>query len=124
LAFPWGVRDGHTERVPQPLTDPKTAARRPWAIGVSALLALLVSLLLLVGDGLAGVLNNLGGPQSARLWLGVAAVGHGVLALASAAAFGIGRWKPAGRHLAVLAAWAIIPVGIGWFFLCGRLASG
>jgi hypothetical protein len=123
LAFPWGIHNKHTEHVPPP-TSPKMATWRPWTIGVSALLALLVSLLLLLADGLAGVLNNLGGPPSARTWLGVAAVGHGVLALASAVLFGVGRWKPAWRNAAVLAAWAIIPVGVGWFVLCGRLAAG
>ena len=97
---------------------------RRWTVGVAAFLALLVSLLLLVGDGLAGVLNNLGGgPPSAGTWLGVAAAGHGTLAVASAVLFGLGFANSARRRAAVLAAWAIIPVGIGWFLLCGRLAS-
>ena len=97
---------------------------RRWTIGVAAFLALLVSLLLLVGDGLAGVINNLGGgPPSAGTWLGVAAAGHGTLAVASAVLFGLGFANSARRQAAVLAAWAIIPVGIGWFLLCGRLAS-
>jgi hypothetical protein len=99
-------------------------AWRRWTIGVAALLALCVSLLLLAGDGLAGVLNNLGGPPSAGTWLGAAAAGHGVLALASVVLLGAGRWRPARRRVAVVAAWAIIPVGIGWFVLCGRLAAG
>jgi hypothetical protein len=99
-------------------------AWRKWTIGVAALLALLVSLLLLVGDGLAGVLNNLGGaPPSAATWLGVAAAGHGALALASAVLFALGFTNSTRRRAAVVAAWAIIPVGIGWFLLCGRLAS-
>ena len=108
----------------QPPKSPKTATWRPWTIGASALLALLVSLLLLLADGLAGVLNNLGAPPSAYTWLRVAAIGHGVLAMASVVAFVVGLRMSARRNVAVLAACAIIPVGIGWFVLCGRLASG
>jgi hypothetical protein len=103
--------------------QPAPAWRR-WTIGVAAFLALLVSLLLLAGDGLAGVINNLGGgPPAAGTWLGVAAAGHGTLAVASAVLFGLGFANSARRRAAVLAACAVIPVGIGWFVLCGRLAS-
>jgi hypothetical protein len=98
--------------------------RRPWTIGVSAVVALLASLLLLLSDGLAGVLNNLGGSLSAGTWLGVAAAGHGALALASAVPFGVGLANAWRHRAAALSAWAIIPVGVGWFLLCGRLAAG
>jgi hypothetical protein len=104
-------------------TEAAATAWHRWTIAVAALVALVVSLLLLVGDGLAGVLNNLGGPQSAGTWIGVAAVGHGVLALASIVLLGVGLANSRRRRAAVLAAWAIIPVGVGWFVLCGRLAS-
>lgn len=113
----------HSEPPPATPTVTKTPGR--WAIGVAAVLAFVVSLVLLVGDGLAGVLNNLGGAKpSAGTWLGIAAAGHGVLAIGSAILLAVGLASARRRRATVLAAWAIIPVGIGWLFLCGRLASG
>ena len=91
---------------------------------VPALLALVISLLLGVGDLLAGILSNLGGPAPIETFVRIAVIGHGVLAFASAFLFGVGLASAARRRPAVLAAWAIIPLGIGWFFLWGRLAAG
>ena len=45
------------------------------------------------------------------------------MALASAVLFALGFANSARRRATVVAAWAIIPIGIGWFLLCGRLAS-
>jgi hypothetical protein len=53
----------------------------------------------------------------------IAVFGHGVLAVASGFLFGVGLANAARRRPAVVAALAIIPVGIGWFFLWGRLAA-
>ncbi len=104
--------------------QPEREAWRTWTIGVSAMLALLASALLLVADGLADVLAQWGGPVSAGTWITAAAIGHVVLAAGSLALLVVGLARPSRRRTAVLAAWAIIPVGIGWFLLCGRLAAG
>jgi hypothetical protein len=104
--------------------EQRTRTWRPWTIGVSGLLALLASLLLLVADGLVGVLASWGGPASAGTWIRAAAIGHGVLAVSSVILFGFGIARPPRRRAAVLAACAIIPAGIGWFLLCGQLAGG
>lgn len=124
-AGPAGTGAANQER---PDTEPAKAESgrtwRPWTVVVAGVLALLASLLLLAADGLAGVLNNLGGAPSAGAWLGVAAGGHGALALASAVLLGAGLASAARRRTAALTAWAIIPVGVGWLFLCGRLAAG
>jgi len=99
---------------------------RRWTIVVAALLAIPVSVLLLAGDALAGVLNAAfgSGPQSAGIFVKIAMIGHGALALGGAFLLGVGLTNAARRRAATLAAWAIIPVGIGWFFLWGRLAAG
>lgn len=149
MAFPWGIPGEHNVLVAddaeqdgpgaqssgEPAESGASAARdsppsaprpkiwRPWTVALSALVALLFSLLLLVADGLAGVLNNLGGPQSVYTHVRVAAIGHGVLAVTSAVLLFIGLSKPNRSRPAALAAWTIIPVGIGWFFLSGRIAA-
>jgi len=107
-------------------TKPKPGAkpRARWTVVVAALSALLVSLLLLLGDALAGILNNLGGPPSAGTYIGIAMVGYGALALASVFLFGLGLANAARRRAATIAAWTIIPVAIGWFILLGRLTAG
>jgi hypothetical protein len=105
----------------KPTTQVKTW--RPWTIVVAGSLAGAVSLLLLVGDLLAGVLSNLGGPAPSATFVRIAVFGHAALALASAFLLGVG-FADARRRKAAIAAWAIIPVGIGWFFLWGRLAAG
>jgi hypothetical protein len=59
-----------------------------------------------------------------RPWtIAVADLGHGALALLSAVLFAVGMANTARRRPAALAALAIIPVGIGWFSLLGRLAA-
>jgi len=146
LAFPWDIREEHTVRVPdaeqngsegrgdgdstEPAhgehapANPRQTPWRSWTISVSALLALLVSLLLMLGDLLASILSNLGGPQPVATFIDIAVAGHAALALSSACLFGVGIANTARRRPAVLAEWAIIPIGIGWFVLWGRLAAG
>ena len=86
--------------------------------------ALLASILLLVADGLAGVMASWDSPEPGRGWIKVAAIGHGVLAAVSVALLAAGIARASFRRTAAIAAWAIIPVGVGWFLLCGRLAAG
>jgi hypothetical protein len=126
-----GEQDGsqapaNDEPAPPAKTTAVTKAKtwRAWTIVVAALLAGLVSLLLLAGDLLAEVLSNLGGPAPIATFQRIAVFGHAALALASAFLFGLGIANSARRRPAALAAWAIIPVGLGWFFLWGRLAAG
>ncbi len=97
---------------------------RPWTICVAGALALIASIVLLVGDGLAGVLASWDTPAPGSGWIEVAAAGHVVLLAASIVLLGAGLGRPAWRRAATVAAWAIIPVGLGWFVLCARLASG
>lgn len=146
MAFPWDIREEHTVVVPdaaqngseershgdsaaakpparsEPAKPHRTPWRR-WTIAVSAPIALLVSLLLLLGDLLASVLSNLGGPPPRATFIDTAVAGHVALALSSACFFGVGIANAARRRSAVLAEWAIIPIGIGWFLLWGRLAA-
>jgi hypothetical protein len=121
--FPEAHRSGHTVLVTDK-TEQQGNAWRPWTIGVSGSLALVASILLLVADGLVGILASWGGPASAGAWITAAAIGHGVLAVATVVLLAVGLARPPRRRAAVLAAWAIIPVGAGWFLLCGRLAGG
>jgi hypothetical protein len=90
---------------------------------VAGPVAFLASILLLVADGFAAIMASWDTPQPGRGWLNVAAVGHGVLAAASVVLFGAGLARASFRRTAVIAAWAIIPVGVGWLVLCGRLAA-
>lgn len=100
--------------------------RGRWAIIVAAVLAILVSLLLVVGDLLANVMNAAfgGGRAPIEMFVWIAVLGHLALALASAFLLGAGLANAARRRRATLLAWVIIPVSIGWFFLMGRLAAG
>ena len=87
-------------------------------------LAVTVSGLLAIADGLAGVMASWDTPSPGIGWIKVGIIGHCVLAGGSVVLFGLGM-RPASRHRAeAIAAWAIIPAGIGWFLLAGRLASG
>jgi hypothetical protein len=97
---------------------------RPWTICLAGVVALAASLLLLVADGLAGVMASWDTPAPGRGWLAVAAAGHVVLAGGSIILIAAGLGRPPWRRAAVILAWVIIPVGVGWFLLFGRLASG
>jgi hypothetical protein len=54
----------------------------------------------------------------------VAAIGHVVLIAASIALLAAGLSRPTSPRVAAIAAWAIASAGVGWFLLCGQLASG
>jgi len=97
---------------------------QPWTICLAGVVALAASLLLLVADGFAGVMASWDTPAPGRGWLTVAATGHVVLAVGSIVLLAAGLGRPTWRRPAVLLACAIIPVGVGWFLLFGRLASG
>lgn len=86
--------------------------------------AFLASILLLVADGLAGAMASWDSPEPGRGWIKVAAIGHGGLAAVSVVLLGTGIARASFRRTAAIAAWAIIPAGIGWLLLCGRLAAG
>jgi hypothetical protein len=97
---------------------------RPWTICLACVVSLAASILLLVADGLAGVMASWDTPAPGRGWLAVAAVGHIVLAGGSITLLAAGLRRPPWRRAAVFLAWAIIPVGVCSFLLFGRLASG
>ncbi len=113
----------HTEAVTDEAA-PRTGTWGRWTIGVAGVVALLSSLLLLVADGFAGVMASWDSPQPGRGWITIAAIGHGVLAAASVVLLCAGLARASLRRPAAIAAWAIIPVGVGWLVLCGRLAAG
>jgi hypothetical protein len=109
---------------PSPSTEAKVWRR--WTVVAAALSALLLSILLALADALANLLNVAfgGGSPSAGTFVTIAIVGHSALALASAFLLGVGLANATRRRAAAVAAWVIIPVGIGWFFLWGQLAAG
>ena len=113
----------HTNGV-QDTAEVPSGPWRAWTICLAGVVALAASLLLLVADGLAGVMASWDTPAPGRGWLAVAAVGHVVLAVGSIMLLAAGLGRPTWRRAAVILAWAIIPVGAGWFLLLGRLASG
>jgi hypothetical protein len=113
----------HTDGV-QDMAETPGGLWRPWTIWVAGVAALAAALLLLVADGLAGVMASWDTPAPGRGWLAVAAAGHVALAGGSIVLLAAGLRRPTQRRAAVVLAWAIILVGVGWFLLCGRLASG
>jgi hypothetical protein len=118
--------DGVQETGVQDTGEPGGRLRpwRPWTICVAAAVALIASILLLVGDALAGILASWDSPAPGQGWLKVAVIGHVVLAVGSIILLATGLSRPSRRRAAVILAWAIVPVGFGWFVLFGRLASG
>jgi RsiW-degrading membrane proteinase PrsW (M82 family) len=83
-----------------------------------------VSGLLVIADGLAGVMASWDTPSPGIGWIRVAIAGHCLLAVVSVVLFGLGT-RPSSRHRGVtIMAWLIIPVALGWFLLAGRLAAG
>jgi hypothetical protein len=103
-----------------------SAAGKKWPV-LSVVLAcafsFIVSGLLVIADGLAGVMASWDTPSPGAGWIRVAMIGHCLLAAASVVLLGLGI-RPSSRHRAeAIAASLIIPVALGWFFLAGRLAA-
>ena len=97
---------------------------RPWSIWLPGALALVWSGLLMIADGLAGVMGSWDTPQPGLYrWVRTGVIGHCVLAAASALVLAAGLRFPSRRRAAAITAWIIIPAGFGWFLLTGRLAS-
>ena len=97
---------------------------RPWTIWLPGTLALAWSGLLIIADGLAGVMGSWDTPPHGLYrWVRVGVIGHCVLVAASALVLAAGLRFPSQRRAAAVTAWIIIAVGFGWFLLTGRLAS-
>lgn len=97
---------------------------RPWSIWLPGTLALAWSGLLIIADGLAGVMGGWDAPPPGLYrWIRAGVIGHCVLVAASALVLAVGLRFPSRRRAATITAWIIIPVGFGWFLLAGRLAS-
>ena len=108
----------------------KEAAAQPgqpwrlWTAVVPCGLAITVSALLAIADGLAGVMASWDTPSPGIGWIRVAIFGHCVLAAASVVLLGLAV-RPSSRHRGeAIVAWTIIAAGVAWFLLAGRLASG
>jgi hypothetical protein len=97
---------------------------RPWTIWVPCLLALIWSGLLVVGDVFADLMGSWDTPAPGLGWIKVAIIGHCVLAGASVVLLVTGLGFPSWRRVAAVAAWMIIPVGLGWALLTARLLAG
>ena len=97
---------------------------RLWTALVACGLAVIVSGLLAIADGLAAVMASWDTTSPGIGWIHVAIIGHCVLAGAGAVLFGMAL-RPSSRHRGEgIAGWTIIAAGIAWFLLAGRLASG
>jgi hypothetical protein len=106
----------------------KPAARsavtwRRGTIWLPGMLAFAASGLLIVADGLAGVMGSWDTPAPGLRWIKVGVIGHCILAAASVVVLGAGLRCPSWRRAASITAWMIVPIGFAWFLLTGRLAS-
>jgi hypothetical protein len=93
------------------------------SVVIACALAFTVSGLLVIADGLAEVMASWDTPSPGIGWIRVAMVGHCLLAAASVVLFGLGMRRSSRHRSEAIAAWLIIPVALGWFFLGGRLAA-
>lgn len=104
---------------------PAGRMRRPRTIWLPCVLAFLGSGFLIFIDVVLSLLSNLTDsaprPQG---WVYPAIIGHCVLAGISVLALVIGLRSPARRRVAVITAWMVIPVGLGWLVLTTRLLGG
>jgi len=96
---------------------------RPWTIWLPSVLALLWSGLLIVGDDFVSLMGSWDTPQRGLGWITAARIGHSVLAAASVLALVIGLSFPSWRRAAVITAWMIIPMGLGWVPLARLIGS-
>jgi hypothetical protein len=116
--------DADTVTVKDALAARPGGTWRPWTIWLPCVLAFIWSILLIVADGLAGVMGSWDTPMPGLGWIKVGMIGHCALAAASVVVLVAGLRFPSRRRAAVIAAWMIIPAGIGWLLLVGRLVSG
>ena len=104
---------------------PAGRMRRPWSIWLPCVLAFLWSVFLIFIDVVLSLLSNLTDsappPQG---WVYPAIIGHLVLAGVSVIALVTGLRVPSRRRAAAIAAWVVIPAGLGWLVLCIRLLGG
>jgi hypothetical protein len=114
----------HTGLVKDALAAPAARTWRPWTLWLPCVLAFIWSGLLVVADGLAGVMGSWDTPQPGLGWVKAGMIGHCVLAAASVLILVAGLSIPSWRRIAVIAAWAIIPAGVGWVLLATHLISG
>jgi hypothetical protein len=97
---------------------------RPWTIWLPGALAVAWSVLLMIADGLSGVMGSWDIPPPGLMrWVRAGVIGHCLLMAVSVLVLGAGLRFPSQRRAAAVTAWVIIPVGFGWFLLTGRLSS-
>ena len=101
-----------------------SGAWRPWTVWVPSGIGFAWSALLLVGYAIAEVMAGWDTPMPGRGWLSAGAIGQCVLAAFTVAALVAGVRRPRWRRAAAVTAWMIIPVGMAWFVLAGRLVAG
>lgn len=108
-------------------TEPGARRGQPWRLRTALVpcgLAIAVSGLLVIADGLAGVMASWDTPSPGIGWIRIAIIGHCTLAAVSLVLLGLAV-RPSSRHRGeAIAAWTIIVAGVAWFLLAGRLASG
>ena len=80
--------------------------------------------LLIIADGLSGVMGSWDTPAPGLGWLGVGAAGQGVLAVGTVAALVTGLRRPRSRRAAAVSAWVIVAAEVGWFELTAALVGG
>jgi hypothetical protein len=97
---------------------------QPWTVAVPCGVAFVSSGLLIVADGIVGVMGSWDTPVPGLWWIRYAIIGHCLLAAASVVLLGLGLKNPAFRRTAAILAWAILPVGFGWLVLVGRVLMG
>jgi len=94
----------------------------PWTIWLPCVLAFLWSGFLILADIVVALASNLSDTAPPRQgWVYPAIMGQCVLAGTSVLALVTGLRFPARRRAAAIAAWMIIPVGLGWLVLIPRL---
>jgi hypothetical protein len=113
-----------TDHVKDTLAARAGGTWRPWTIWLPCVLACLWSGLLIVVDGLAGVMGSWDTPMPGLGWIKAGVVGHCVLAAASVLVLATGLRFPSWRRAAVITAWVLIPAGFGWLVLTAHLVTG
>ncbi len=107
--------------------DPAAQTGRAWRLWTAAVpcgLAIVVSGLLAIADGLVGVMASWDTPSPGIGWVRVAIIGHCVLAVASVVLLGLALRRSSRHRGEAIAGWTVIVAGAAWFLLAGRLVSG